>query len=64
MMPSSIESAHRPALATALLLCLAACSGAPRESLPPPISAAEYERHIVTLASDDFEGRKPGTAGE
>jgi Zn-dependent M28 family amino/carboxypeptidase len=28
------------------------------------ISAAEYERHIVTLASDEFEGRKPGTAGE
>jgi len=57
------QSACRAAPAAALLL-LAACSGAPRESLPPPISASEYERHIVTLASDEFEGRKPGTAGE
>ena len=42
---------------------LAGCHGASR-SVPPPISAAEYERHIVTLSSDEFEGRKPGTAGE
>ena len=42
---------------------LTGCHGASR-SVPPPISAAEYERHIVTLSSDEFEGRKPGTAGE
>jgi Zn-dependent M28 family amino/carboxypeptidase len=42
---------------------LTGCHGASRSVLPP-ISAAEYERHIVTLSSDEFEGRKPGTAGE
>lgn len=46
-----------------LALTLVGCHGASR-STPPPISAAEYERHIATLSSDEFEGRKPGTAGE
>jgi Zn-dependent M28 family amino/carboxypeptidase len=46
-----------------IAISLAGCHGASR-SVPPPISAAEYERHIVTLSSDEFEGRKPGTAGE
>ena len=46
-----------------IAIALAGCHGASR-SVPPPISAAEYERHIVTLSSDEFEGRKPGTAGE
>ncbi|MBM4232983.1 MAG: M28 family peptidase [Gammaproteobacteria bacterium] len=59
----SIQSAYRVALAAAVL-SLAACSGTQRESLPPPILAVDYERHIVALASDEFEGRKPGTAGE
>ncbi|MCS6947223.1 MAG: M28 family metallopeptidase [Steroidobacteraceae bacterium] len=30
----------------------------------PAINAATYERHLATLASDEFEGRKPGSAGE
>ena len=52
-------------LALAVLgMLLVGCSAPPREAMPPPISAAEYERHIATLASDEFEGRKPGTAGE
>lgn len=46
-----------------LALTLVGCHGASRD-VPPPISASEYERHIVTLSSDEFEGRKPGTAGE
>jgi len=44
-------------------LFLAACHGSSRYT-PPLIPASEYERHIVTLSSDEFEGRKPGTAGE
>ncbi|HNS87901.1 MAG TPA: hypothetical protein PKH09_13445, partial [Parvularculaceae bacterium] len=28
------------------------------------IAAADLARHIETLASDEFEGRAPGTAGE
>jgi Zn-dependent M28 family amino/carboxypeptidase len=43
---------------------LAGCAAAPTAASPVAISATEYQRHIVTLASDEFEGRKPGTAGE
>ena len=35
-----------------------------RGAEPGEIISGEYERHIATLASDEFEGRKPGTAGE
>lgn len=31
---------------------------------PAPISESEVRAHIAVLASDDFEGRAPGTAGE
>lgn len=31
---------------------------------PAPISESEVRSHIAVLASDDFEGRAPGTAGE
>lgn len=50
-----------------LLLCFMAaitgCAGLGRMQ-PPAISAEEYARHIATLSADEFEGRKPGTAGE
>jgi len=50
-----------------LLLCLTAaitgCAGLGRMQAPA-ISAEEYARHIATLSADEFEGRKPGTAGE
>ena len=50
-----------------LLLCLmavvAGCAGFGRMQAPA-ISAEEYARHIATLSADEFEGRKPGTAGE
>ena len=50
-----------------LLLCLTAaitgCTGLGRMQAPA-ISAEEYARHIATLSADEFEGRKPGTAGE
>jgi len=42
---------------------LAGCAGVGRMQAPA-ISAEEYARHIAALASDEFEGRKPGTAGE
>jgi Zn-dependent M28 family amino/carboxypeptidase len=48
----------------ALGLLLAGCAG-PR--LPPPstdIDDTVYRNHLSTLASDDFDGRKPGTPGE
>ncbi len=37
------------------------------QATPPPtvrVALADYERHLAALASDQFEGRKPGTAGE
>ena len=44
---------------------LAACANEPR--MPPPsndIDEIAYRNHVWKLASDDFEGRKPGTPGE
>jgi Zn-dependent M28 family amino/carboxypeptidase len=45
-------------------LLLAACGG---HRLPPPstdIDETVFRNHLRVLASDDFEGRKPGTPGE
>ena len=53
----------KPAVLVVVATTLVGCHSASRAA-PPPISASEYERHIVTLSSDEFEGRKPGTAGE
>jgi len=50
-------------LVACVAVTLVGCHSASRSTLPL-ISAAEYERHIVALSSDEFEGRKPGTAGE
>ncbi len=44
---------------------LAGCAAQPK--LPPPstdIDETAYRDHVRTLASDEFEGRKPGTPGE
>jgi hypothetical protein len=66
--------ARRIALLVAALaaLALGACTGMATwrtARLPPQgvldgISGAEIRRHVVTLASDAFEGRAPGTRGE
>jgi hypothetical protein len=48
-------------------LALAACARAPVASVPMPERgdiAARLGADIATLASDDFDGRKPGTPGE
>ena len=52
-------------LASAGLL-LSACAGAGRKVPPPSTDIDEnvYRNHVRVLASDDFEGRKPGTPGE
>lgn len=48
-----------------LLLLVAGCATSGSDApLPAPVSAADYERHLARLASDDFQGRKPGTEGE
>jgi Zn-dependent M28 family amino/carboxypeptidase len=51
-----------------LLALLTACSGAPASQSPPPVapafSEANFRAHVERLASDEFEGRAPGTEGE
>ena len=61
----SIKSFVFPVV-VALVVLLAGCATrtpSPSTKLAP-ISSTEYQRHIATLSSDEFEGRKPGTAGE
>jgi Zn-dependent M28 family amino/carboxypeptidase len=53
------------AMALLVPLLLAACAGTPRSSSgSPPVAAADYQRFLGALASDEFAGRKPGTQGE
>ena len=55
----SFERALRqlvPATVAGLLFVTSATAG--------PIDASVYRKHVATLASDEFEGRKPGTLGE
>jgi Zn-dependent M28 family amino/carboxypeptidase len=53
-------------LSTFALLLLAACASTPREQASPVarIDPVRMSNMIRTLASDEFEGRAPGTAGE
>lgn len=49
----------------ALVLPLAACAPGARGSAPrPAVSASLFEQHVARLAADEFEGRKPASAGE
>jgi hypothetical protein len=51
-----------PAVLTGLLAGLAAgCVSSP---VTPSFEADRYADHVRVLASDDFEGRRPATAGE
>jgi Zn-dependent M28 family amino/carboxypeptidase len=50
-------------LASAALL-LAGCSTQPKEVPSTDIDDVAYQNHVRVLASDDFQGRKPGTPGE
>jgi hypothetical protein len=57
-------SSFRPLLLSALALsALPALAQAPAKALNA-VSAKDLLAHIKTLASDEFEGRAPGTAGE
>ena len=57
-------STLRPLLFSALALAaVPTLAQAPAEALAA-VSAEDLLTHIKTLASDDFEGRAPGTVGE
>ncbi len=45
-------------------LSLILASAAVAQSADPPVTPADMMRHIERLASDEFEGRAPGSAGE
>lgn len=54
-------------LVTVALALAAACGGKQDHAGPPPLPAIGQQQilqHIKTLASDEFEGRAPGTKGE
>lgn len=59
---------NRLLAATGALLLLAGCAGGagPRAAPPRDLDSIEaaLARHIEVLASDAFEGRRPGTSGE
>ena len=75
-----MEPMRRLLLLSALMACLPACSSKPDTAAPPQLSAAEPAvapvaslpkieaqpilEHIKMLASDEYEGRAPGTKGE
>ncbi len=48
----------------ALALALAVIAASPLAAKDAPISEADLRAHIAILASDEFEGRAPGTPGE
>ena len=52
------------ALAAAFAVTLAATQPAATPASTAPIDPAALSRHVRMLASDEFEGRGPGTAGE
>lgn len=51
-------------LIAALLTLAASASGAPPEAETARVEAGQLSAHVRVLASDEFEGRAPGTAGE
>lgn len=63
-MPLLMNNALLPISLRSLLLTAAALMSSPSFAADAPISEAELAADIRILASDDFEGRGPGTAGE
>ncbi|GGB63880.1 M28 family peptidase [Blastomonas aquatica] len=58
-------TSFRACALSALALVTALSHGpATAQQKPAPISESEVRAHIAVLASDDFEGRAPGTSGE
>ena len=61
-MSNFITRVPRFALASAIVLAVG-CAGTPSADRPS-LSEANYRAHVERLASNEFEGRAPGTAGE
>jgi Zn-dependent M28 family amino/carboxypeptidase len=61
-----VSSRFRAAWTGGALLLVAACTGTAHKAPPPSTDIDEigFRDDVRVLASDDFEGRKPGTPGE
>src|SRR5687767_10392608 len=53
-----------PAPATPAAPAAPPAAAAPAYTFGPEISAEDFAQHVKTLASDEFEGRAPGSKGE
>lgn len=58
------QTSRRRALSALALAASILPFAAQAQDKPAPISEAEVRSHIAMLASDEFEGRGPGSAGE
>lgn len=64
-LPSEMTPALRVAATAAVITLLAACAAKPESEAAMPVFTAEsFASHVQTLSSDEFEGRRPATAGE
>lgn len=63
-----MQGAIRSAIGASALLMLAACASVPAspsaDTNSPAAIEARLHDHVAILASDEFEGRRPGTEGE
>src|SRR5271154_3424349 len=55
---------ERLGIVVALVWASPACTVAPKEQPSTDIDDTAYADHVRVLASDEFQGRKPGTPGE
>src|SRR5271168_4438760 len=55
---------ERLGIVVALVWALPACTVTPKEQPSTDIDDTAYTDHVRVLASDEFQGRKPGTPGE
>lgn len=62
--PRMTKTFRHRALTTLALAASILPIAAQAQDKPAPISEAEVRAHIAVLASDEFEGRGPGSAGE
>ncbi|MEO0412276.1 MAG: M20/M25/M40 family metallo-hydrolase [Pseudomonadota bacterium] len=53
----------RPLVALAVFAAMTACGSQPVETQENHVTAEALEAHVAVLASDDMDGRAPGTAG-
>lgn len=64
MLRSNLKTLKKALLILTLPCVLWSCTQKVEKEIEPSISEASLRSHVETLASDDFQGRKPFTEGE